>query len=101
MEWNVFWFDSNKGTITTRNVFELSIHFNKELKALKADNFDEFSKCRKSAAMYAFWSKAEHEIILSPWVGNGEDKKIDVFEQLRLNWKQFAEYTWRNMYGNQ
>lgn len=97
MEWNIFWFDSNKGEIITRNVFNLSNHFNKDLEKIHTDNFDEFSKQLKSAAMYAFWSKAEHEIVLSPWIGSGEDKKIDVYEQLRINWPQFAEYTWKNI----
>lgn len=106
MEWLVYWFDPNKGEIVRRNVFNLSVTFNKELatiaKNMRADptlSYKDIEKEILSAVMYSFWCKAEHEIFLVPWGGNGKPLKIDVCDQLRLNWKAFVDYTWGCLHG--
>lgn len=106
MEWLVYWFDPNKGEIVRRNVFNLSATFNKELatiaKNMQADKTLSYKDVEKeilSAVMYSFWCKAEHEIFLVPWGGSGKPLKIDVCDQLRLNWKAFVDYTWNWLVG--
>lgn len=93
--WNVWWFDSNARKITTRNVFQLSVKFSKGVESIwekSFDSFSDFSEALRSAAMYAFWGKYEHEVIVAPFAAQGEDKKVDVFAQLDLNWTRFAIY---------
>jgi hypothetical protein len=47
--------------------------------------------------MYYFWSKAEWEIIISSWPNRDNDElKIDVFDQVMLNWEAFVDYCWSN-----
>lgn len=48
--------------------------------------------------MYYFWSKCEWEIILNHWPPRNDKEaiKIDVYDQVRLNWDKFAEYLWEN-----
>ena len=48
--------------------------------------------------MYYYWSKCEWEIILSAWPSRKDfnEEKIDVFDQINLNWDRFADYVWEN-----
>ena len=48
--------------------------------------------------MYYFWSKAEWEIILSPWCGGRDTKdiKIDVYDQVMNNWDIFVDYVFNS-----
>ena len=74
----------------------------------------------KSAAMYSFWAKAEYEITITDshcmitpeeqqriakleavkycaFVNLKTANKIDVYEQLCLNWDKFVEYVVKNL----
>lgn len=101
MAWYILWYNPNLKQIELRNVFNLSVKFNQELQTLSkvkdTITFEEFSNQLRSAAKYCFWSKCEYEILVSPWASKGEDKKIDVYYQLALNWPQFAQYTFSNI----
>ena len=126
MEWNVY--VENNGKIEVRNVFELSGAFDKGLKELtkKEYAFEDFKEALKRETMYAYWSKCEYETCITDVFCsvdyaeirrlNEESekrarykydvdlkvcKKIDVYEQLALNWDKFVEYVWRNLYNKQ
>lgn len=87
---------------------------------------DEFSKELKSELMYSFWGKCEYEIIIADYptfitvkelerlneerknddeknkkryrygVNLDVEKKVDIYEQVMLNWSVFLEYVWEN-----
>ena len=48
--------------------------------------------------MYYFWSKCEYEILITTWFERKDfkDEKIDVYDQLQLNWNAFIDYIWKN-----
>ncbi len=48
--------------------------------------------------MYYFWSKCEWEIVLDHWPHNDryKEKKVDVYDQVSLNWEKFLDYTWEH-----
>lgn len=99
MEWNVFYHDINTQKIRTINIFDhhrFSEDVQKSLKKYK--DKDEFAKALKSDLMYYFWSRAEYEIIISPWCGgrNTEDIKVDIYTQVMNNWNVFLDYVWNN-----
>jgi len=48
----------------------------------------------KRYLMYYMWSKCEYEIILSPWTGRADDIKIDVYDQIMMNFNSFVDYCW-------
>lgn len=48
---------------------------------------------------YYFWSKAEWEVIISSFIGNEEDKKVDIYNQIYLNWDKFVNYVWLVKWG--
>lgn len=95
MEWNVFFNDSNKNKIIEWNVFEHH-KFSEEVKEIKNRNIskEEFNKIMQRIVLYYFWSKCEYEIILSPWTGRADDIKIDVYDQIMMNFDRFVDYCW-------
>ena len=99
MQWNVFFHNYNKNEIEQYNIFNHS-SFRYEVKQLikKYKDKDTFIDQLKIELAYYFWSKCEWEVIISPWVGKKEPckAKIDVYDQVMLNWDIFANYVWEN-----
>lgn len=100
MKWNVYIYNINQKKIEPFNIFDhwrFVEDVKKDIKKYK--NKDEFADKLKSELMYFFWSKAEYEIIIAPWCGGdrGRDSiKIDVFDQVMMNWDVFVDYVWKN-----
>ena len=94
-EWNVYYQDVNGGKIETFNVFD-HYSFAEEVKKhlKKCKTREELAEGLKLSAMCYFWSKCEWELILAPWIGKGDSIKVDVYDQLRLNWDVFVNYVW-------
>lgn len=100
LEWNVYYYNCNGRKIESFNIFDHG-SFREDMKkaAKKIKNKEDFEKQLKSNLMYYMWSKSEWEIILAPWVGGDRDRdaiKIDVYDQIMLNWNIFVEYCWNN-----
>jgi len=95
MEWNVFYDNVNKGNIEYCNVLAGRDELINELKS-KAASKEEFSDKLRLEMMCHYWSRAEWEIEVCPLCGCREEegKKIDVFDQLSLNWDRFVDYCW-------
>ena len=104
LEWNVYRSDWNKGTIVEWNVFDHGRFFedcikNRKKNAVRGrENKDAFIERLRRDLMYYYWSKCEWEIVLSHWPGNDryKDEKIDVYDQIWLNWDRFVEYVWEH-----
>ena len=96
IEWYVYYYDVNRKKIDTYNIFEHS-SFKKEFSVLlQCDLTKEvFADQLRHILMYYFWSKCEWETVLKPWVGDMNiGKKIDVYDQIMLNWDKFVEYAY-------
>lgn len=97
LEWNVFYHDVNKQEIITINIFNhrrFTEDIEKDLKKIKDKN--EFAEALRRNLFYYFGSKTEYEIIISPWCGGRDTKdiKVDIYTQVRNNWKLFVDYVW-------
>ena len=99
--WNVYVENFNTKKIEIRNIFECSCRFQDDLvkiykkyKTNKEEFLDEIDK----SLMYNYWSKCEWEIILSSWPPREDfnQEKIDVYNQIMINWDVFSEYIWNN-----
>ena len=102
LKWNVIIGDFNHKDIETYNIFDhdyFKEYCDKAWKNYKND-FNSFSKEVKRNLMYYFWSKCEWEVIVSHWPPSErfEDKKIDVYEQVMMNWNVFIVYLWNYYY---
>lgn len=97
MEWNVYYHDSNAKKIIQWNIFKHG-SFRKEVyELLKSDlNKDDFIEQLRKSLMYYFWSKSEYQVLILPWVGEADDIKIDIYDQVMMNWNKFSEYVWLN-----
>ena len=100
MRWNVYIHSFNKNEMEPYNIFNHS-GFTYEVKQAikKYKDKDTFIEKLKYEVMYYFWNKCQWEIIVSPWVGKKEscNEKIDVFDQIMMNWDIFADYVWENI----
>lgn len=95
IEWYAFYHDINKRKIIKWNIFEHSTFRDKVEDMLKENlTKEEFSAQLKKELMYYMWSKSEYELILHPWIGDANDVKIDIYDQVTMNWDSFVDYCW-------
>lgn len=95
IEWYVYYHDSNAQKIIKWNVFNHGTFAEKVNKLLQENlSRDEFADSLKRYLMYYMWFKCEYEIILSPWTGRADDIKIDVYDQIMMNFNSFVDYCW-------
>lgn len=95
MEWMVYYFDMNRQKMATYNALTCEKDIKKLLK--KCDTKSEFAEELRKEMMYQYWSKAEWEIVISPWCGGTAEEsaeKIDIYSQLKLNWDKLVDYCW-------
>lgn len=98
-EWYVFVSDFNTKKIEIFNVFHSHTFLKGCRKSFKKyklpEQYDELVESIRSDAMYSFWSKCEYETVITELFGRDsfQAKKIDVYQQLMLNWEPFIEYT--------
>ena len=52
----------------------------------------------ESNVRYSFWSKCEYEMIIHGWPEQNNDQKVDVYQQLKLNWPIFLDFFWEQVY---
>lgn len=100
-DWWVFNQDFNRHEIVLVNVME---YIEPEIKNWRTKNkrnkiiwtIDEFAEKLKRECMYRFWSKCEYEIILDGWPSGKDFKqlKIDVWDQIEINWDKFLNMCW-------
>lgn len=96
--WNVYWEDWNGKEIGKYNIFahtSFADGCKKAAKKFKADK-DGFSEAVRRELMYYFWSKCEWEIVLGSWPTGRSEEKVDVYDQVMLNWDHFIDYLWNN-----
>ena len=102
MEWYVFRDNWNAKKIESYNIFEHYSFRTEVLKHLKkCEDKAEFAQKLKCSLRYYFWSKAEWEILVTRWAfTTGErELKIDVYDQVMLNWDVFVDYVWSKKKG--
>ena len=96
MEWYVYRYNINTRLIEKFNIFHHS-GFMDDIKKMLNEKLDyeEFKKKLESSLFYYYAFKAEWEVIIRPWVGHKDvESKIDVYQQVKLNWNNFAQYVW-------
>ena len=97
MVWNVYYHNFNQNKIEVKNIFSHG--------SFRKDVVDALWMCKVKWAFaeelrmelaYYFRSRAEWEIVIKPWCGGGDYKgiKIDVYDQVMLNFDIFVDYCW-------
>lgn len=125
LEWKVFIHEPNSNAFIAFNVFN-STRFVEGLQRLKKSmkkkplTDKEIIDEVEHLAKYAFWGKCEYEVVLTDLFCNIDNKeirrlrnvdsekriesvnlmysrKVDVFEQLYMNWEHFSKYVLDNL----
>jgi len=98
LKWNVMAHDFNKDKIVPYNIFFESFpeEIRKEIQRKRITNYEELKEYISHWSKYHYWSRAEHEIIVSG-LHSKEDKeeKIDVDWQIQMNLNRITEYVIR------
>ena len=99
--WNVYVGDFNCGTIETHNIFAHYRFMDDLIKnARKHRNSEraEFEEQMRRDLQYYYWSKCEWEVVIDHWPPRDRAKaiKVDVYDQIRLNWDRFCDYVWEH-----
>ena len=97
LEWNVFVSDFNHKEIKTFNVFDHWRFLEDCTKNAQKNSkdFAAFADRLYRDLGYYFGSKCEWEVIITDWPTSGKcETKIDVHDQVMLNWEQFCNYVW-------
>ena len=101
VEWNVYYYNYNSRKVETHNVFNHWRFIEYSAKAIKKykDDKKSLEEQIRRELMYYYWSKYEWEVIVAPFTSTPkeeEEKKLDVYEQVMLNWNIFFEYFWEH-----
>lgn len=100
LEWNVYISEFNGRRIEKHNIFDHNGVMDDLRKAARKYREDKeaFAEEVRRSLMYYYWSKCEWEIILQHWPPRQDfrDEKIDVYDQVMLNWDHFIDYLWEN-----
>lgn len=108
LEWFVFVEDINRKRIKVYNIFEHKDFMEDcdgawENYKNKHHDFSRYQEDIDGILMYYFWCKCEWEIILSnfPPSDSFQKKKIDVYQQVKINWKKFMDYLFSYYIANE
>lgn len=100
LHWNVYCENVNARRMEIYDIFSRSSFRNDVKKCVKkcGNDKEQFAESLRKALMHRFWAKCEWEIVLSPFhedsIGTFEELKIDVYDQVSLNWNAFVDYAW-------
>ena len=106
--WNVFIFDMNTNELKEYNIFKHGNFLKSILKDAEEEygenlpDYEKFKERVRRELQYYFWAKCEWELVMSPWPPHEDDKdkKIDVYEQIMLNFDQFYKYLYYGLFGD-
>lgn len=100
-EYNVYYHEINGDKIKTFNVLRENGYVMDCIRGYKKNmSRKEFNKELNADCMSMYWCRCEYEVIISAWAGGDAEKKIDVYQQLKMNWDIFSEICWR-IYNNE
>lgn len=101
MVWNVFLYDERRDSRYTPEKFNIfqNCSFKKaveELFSIPEQTREQITSEIRRLAMWQFWSRCQYEFILLSWPPRDGEQgyKMDVFEQLEMNWERFIDYVW-------
>lgn len=98
--WNVYTYSWNAKSAEVYNIFLHGGFVKSCQKSLKkyGDDKDSFLKEVRNDLMYYYWAKCEWEVVIDAWPPSERlpGTKVDVYEQVMMNWHAFSEYLWEN-----
>lgn len=86
-------------SIELYNIFDHMYLSIDELNRLKFESLDKeaFALRFKSRLRYCFWCKSKCELFISDIHEAWRKKRIDIYDQLMLNYPLLVDYVWSNL----
>lgn len=98
-KWNVLLWDINHGCLESYDVVPYFVaRLNEKPAEERPRTKKAFAEFLKSEAMYHFWSRCQYEIVVQGWPSGKGSEKIDVYDQLEMNWDSFVSQFWDKIY---
>lgn len=97
--YNVFYEDINHDQIRTMNIFEgedLNISAVKRL-AEAVGHKATFFEALRCLLLYRYGNRCECEVVITGWPNGNTNRKVDIYEQVMLNWPLICDYVWREI----
>lgn len=103
MHWLVIVEDFNGKRIVEYDIFEHYSFAEDVRKAYRKHrtDFDAFAEKVRRSLFYYFRSKCEWEVVIGSWIRSGyvPERKVDVYQQVMLNWDVFIRYVWEQAHA--
>jgi len=100
---NVITYDPNHKEFVSYDVIPYFIKAYKEREQKNyypvPKTYDEFKKFVIDEGHYQFWGRCEYEIILVDWPCQKVEKKIDVWDQIKMNLDLITEEVIKTIYN--
>ena len=88
-KFNVIVFDVNKKAFVTYDIMPYLMWAYVNCKTKRHGELpitrEDFLKFVEAESMYQFWSRCEYEVVLVDWPCQKTEKKIDVWDQIKMN----------------
>ena len=102
LEYYVYKQNINGSEFERYNVFQHGSFSESLIKNAEKHHTDRFvfDESLKADLMYYFWSKCEYEIMIKSIFDSDfhtKPKKIDIYDQVMLNWNMFENYVWEHI----
>ena len=99
MKWNVICYNPDIHKFKPYDIFKCLDFLNDTLKNFEKckNNKSKFIEELETDAIHYFFGQVEYEIVICPWMHTDYNKKIDIYDQLKLNWDVFADYVWNSL----
>lgn len=95
-DYNVYYHEINGDKIKTLNILRENGYVMDCIRGYKKNmSKEEFDKKLNADCKYMYWCRCEYEVVVAAWAGGYAVKKIDIYEQLKMNWSIFSEICWR------
>ncbi len=105
LSWKAFYHNFNARRIEEYNVLNDGFvnGLMERLPKKKSDiTYEVFKEKLRAELLYRYWCKCEWEVVLSafPPSKDGEEKrKVDIYQQVMLNFEIFCKYAYDNLFG--
>lgn len=97
--WNVWNWSFNHDDLETYDVgYRFVLAVDQARPGELPTTLEELDGFLLSEARYCFWAKCEYEMIVTGWPQQKNERKVDIYGQLRLNWDRFVSAFWDEVY---
>ena len=92
-------YKEDNNSIGSYNIFDHLYLTIEELRVMKFESLDKeaFGERLKARLRYCFSSRSECEVLIGGIHNSSKEQKIDIYDQLMMNYPLLLNYVWENI----